>query len=393
MSNPSYQLRLTRHHTNKLAASDRGDTRTADPLFGEPDGKGWLGRLGRYRIRKRLDCGGMAAIYLGRDDVLARWVALKVLLPDVGTAVTRERFFREARATAAVTHPSVVGVYETGEERGLAYIAMEYLKGIDLARYTSRRPVSLRHALRIGAETARALAAAHKLGYVHRDVKPGNLWLESPSGRVRLLDFGVSRRVGDPRPLTEDGLVVGTPDYMSPEQAQGHAVDHRSDLFSLGSVLYELTTGQRPFLGPAAMTILTRLVLDEPTPIRELNPEAPQALEEIIRHLMSKKLSDRPNSALAVARSLHAIGRSLRKQPRARATVREQSKPPAPQAEAPQPEESKEAFGLAEEGRELQPRPSRRVSWLLVVSFAAFMLAVALLVAVMSRLGAQPTVP
>lgn len=160
----------------------------ADALFGPADANGWLGTLGRYRVRRKLDHGGMAAVYLGRDDVLGRWVALKVLLPQVGTPSARERFFREARATAAVRHPSVVGVYETGEDRGLAYIAMEFLQGVDLARYLTRGRPTLARAVRIAAGAARGLGAAHAMGYVHRDVKPANLWLEAPGGRVRLLE-------------------------------------------------------------------------------------------------------------------------------------------------------------------------------------------------------------
>ena len=224
----------------------------------------------------------------------------------------KERFLREARSAARVKHDNVVTLYEADERDGIPYIAMEYLEGYPLDEYLKRKgtpaPAQI---LRIAAETAAGLAAAHRLGLVHRDIKPANLWLEAPNGRVKVLDFGLARPVDTEIELTGSGAVVGTPAYMSPEQARGEKVDHRTDLFSLGAVLYRLGTGRLPFEGPTTMAVLMALGTQEPTPVRELNPALPESLAALSHQLLAKRAEDRPQSADDVVRRLRAIAHEL----------------------------------------------------------------------------------
>ncbi len=216
-----------------------------DPsLCASPNGAD-LGRLGRYRVLKRLGAGGMGAVFLAFDDGLRRRLALKVMLPKYAAhPAARNRFLREARTAAAVRSPHVVSIHDVDEDNGVPFIAMEYLEGTPLDRFlTQTSGLTVPQVVRIGREAAAGLAAAHAAGLVHRDVKPANLWLQSPHGKVKLLDFGLAREEVEDDPLTGTGDVVGTPAYMSPEQARGEHVDSRTDLFSLGVVLYRLCAG------------------------------------------------------------------------------------------------------------------------------------------------------
>ena len=286
-----------------------------EPRFGAPAEAGELGTLAGYRVQKLLGKGGMGAVYLALDAELNRPVALKVMLPRYAAdARASERFRREARAAAAVKHDNVVTVYRVGQdERAGPFIAMEFLSGHPLDEYLRRKGrLTVPQALRVGAEAASGLAAAHALGLVHRDIKPANLWLEAPNGRVKILDFGLARPVdantfaGD---LTRTGQVVGTPAYMSPEQARGEAVDHRSDLFSLGVLLYQLCTGARPFDRGSLMANMIALGTEHPTPVRALNADVPEALERVIHHLLEKEPAARPQSGSEVAAALRALER------------------------------------------------------------------------------------
>jgi serine/threonine protein kinase len=213
---------------------------------------GELGRLGGYRVLKVLGQGGMGVVFAGEDVRLKRPVALKAMRPALAAnAAARRRFLREAEATAAVRSDHVVTIHQVGEEGGVRFLAMEFLEGMPLDRWLhdGRQP-TVAQILRIGRETALGLAAAHEKGLIHRDIKPGNLWLEAAhGGRVKVLDFGLARVVGDDVHLTQSGAVVGTPAFMAPEQARGEEVDHRCDLFSLGCVLYRLCAGSNPFRG------------------------------------------------------------------------------------------------------------------------------------------------
>jgi serine/threonine protein kinase len=291
----------------------------------------WRGFViaGKYRLLERLGAGGMGAVYLAVDTRLDRKLALKVMLPEFAAdRDAKERFLREARAAAKITHDNVVIVHEADEREGVPYIAMQFLQGYPLDEFLKQKGTpALPHVIRIARETALGLAAAHELGLVHRDIKPANLWLEAPNGRVKVLDFGLAKPVGTDAELTKSGAVVGTPAYMSPEQARGQKVDSRTDLFSLGSVLYRLCTGQTPFAGPNVMAVLMALGHDEPTPVRELNPNVPEPLAQLIHQLLAKKPEDRPQTATEVAKRLRAI-------------LEQRLAPSAPSAESPVPKTS-----------------------------------------------------
>jgi serine/threonine protein kinase len=251
----------------------------------------------------------MGVVYLAIDCRLDRKLALKVMLPRfAANAAAKERFLREARAAAKISHDNVVIVHEADEREGVPYIAMQLLQGYPLDEYLKTKGAPpLPHVIRIAREAALGLAAAHALALVHRDIKPANLWLEAPNGRVKVLDFGLAKPIDSEAELTDSGAVVGTPAYMSPEQARGEKVDSRTDLFGLGAVLYRLCTGKTPFAGPNVMAVLMKLASEEPAAVRELNPTVPEALALLVHQLLSKKPEDRPPSATEVARRLRAI--------------------------------------------------------------------------------------
>ncbi|HVK10632.1 MAG TPA: serine/threonine-protein kinase, partial [Gemmataceae bacterium] len=236
-----------------------GPPAVADFAFLSPPlGPGELGRLGGYRVLELLGAGGMGLVFRAEDPTLRRPVALKVMRPELlDRPHAAERFLREARAAAAVKHDHIVTIYQVGQDRGVPFLALEFLAGEPLdarAKRESRLPPA--EVRRIGHEAALGLAAAHAAGLIHRDIKPANVWLEAPRGRVKILDFGLARATGQDVHLTGSGTVMGTPAYMSPEQANGQPVDARTDLFSLGAMLYRLATGRLPFPGDSAMAIL-----------------------------------------------------------------------------------------------------------------------------------------
>jgi len=279
-------------------------------------GPGELGRLGSYRVLKVLGHGGMGVVYQAEDAQLKRQVALKAMLPRLATSETaRKRFVREAQAAGAIKHDHIVTIYQVGEDRGIPFLAMEFLEGVSLDDYLKKgRPPTLGQILRVGREVALGLAAAHERGLVHRDIKPANIWLEAPKGRSKILDFGLARTVGDDANLTQSGVIVGTPAYMAPEQARGMVVDFRCDLFSLGCVLYRLCTGQVPFRGNDTLSTLMAVSTENPTPVRALNPNIPEALETLVMQLLAKEVAERPVSALSVAKDIEALGRQLPKE-------------------------------------------------------------------------------
>jgi len=284
----------------------------ATPALGPPVEPGEVGTLGPYRLVKELGKGGMGAVYAALDTRLHRRLALKLMLPQFAAdPAARERFLREARACAQVIHDNVVTVYDADVRDGVPYIAMQYLEGYPLDEYLKRKGTpSLQQVLRIGRDAAAGLAAAHAKGLVHRDIKPANLWLEAPHGRVKVLDFGLARPVDAEAEITKQGAVVGTPAYMSPEQARGLRVDHRTDLFSLGAVLYRLCTGRLPFQADTTMGVLMALASEEPPPVRELNPAVTVALADLIHQLLSKNPANRPPSADDVAARLRTIAQA-----------------------------------------------------------------------------------
>jgi serine/threonine protein kinase len=280
------------------------------------------GTVGRFDVLGELGRGGMGAVYRARDPELGREVALKVLLPELATdPKAKARFLREARPQARVEHDHIVPIHDVGETGGFAYLVMPLLKGQslrDALKKNARPPVS--EVVRIGREIAEGLAAAHAAGLIHRDIKPGNIWLEGDRRRVKILDFGLARATGDApdehaaaRPklvsgdLTAAGGIVGTPPYMSPEQARGLPTDARSDVFSLGTVLYELLAGRKPFTGPSAFDIMAAVASDEPVPLPRLVPDLPPALADLVARMLAKDPAARTQSCAEVAAALAAL--------------------------------------------------------------------------------------
>ncbi len=274
-------------------------------FLGPSQEPGHLGRLDHYEVIAVLGRGGMGVVLKAFDVRLHRIVAIKVMTSALATSGSaRQRFEREAKAAAAVRNEHVIDIFAIGEEKGLPYLVMELIVGRSLQeRIDQTGPLQLKEILRIGLQTARGLAAAHAQGVVHRDIKPANILLENGVERVKITDFGLARAVDDAS-LTQSGVVTGTPQYMAPEQARGEAVDHRADLFSLGSVLYAMCAGRPPFRAGTTMGVI-RLVSDHaPRPIRQINPEISERLAEIIEKLHAKNPADRFQSALEVAAAL-----------------------------------------------------------------------------------------
>jgi regulation of enolase protein 1 (concanavalin A-like superfamily) len=271
---------------------------------------GWLAH---YRVLRLLGQGGMGLVFLAEDSLLSRLVALKVIRPEiVDKPGIAQRFTREARATAAIKHDHIVTIYQVGQENGLPYLSMEYLMGMSLAQWLNRGHIpSVDLALRIGREIALGLSAAHQRGLIHRDIKPGNIWLEAPSGRVKILDFGMARSVREDVEITRSGTVMGSPAYMAPEQARGEAVGSGSDLFGLGCVMYRLCTGHLPFEGETVMAVLTALSTTMPRPPRDWREELPPALSELVLRLLAKDPAHRPESAEAVVKEIRSIERDV----------------------------------------------------------------------------------
>lgn len=295
-------------------------------LLGPTDDPRMLGRIATYEISGILGRGGMGVVFKGFDSALNRYVAIKMLLPHLAASgAARKRFAREAQAAAAVVDDHVMPIHNVAEWQGVPYLVMPYTRGVSLQRRLSDRgPLDLREILRIGMQTARALAAAHAQGLVHRDVKPANIMLAEGVERVTLTDFGLARAADDAT-LTRTGTLAGTPQYMSPEQVKGQADDARSDLFSLGSVLYAACTGRAPFRAHSSYGVLRMITDDSPKPIREINPDIPIWLSTIIEKLMAKKPEDRFASAKEVADLLEAC----------LAHVQQPTKTPLPPAVAP----------------------------------------------------------
>ena len=269
------------------------------------DNPAMLGRLGEFEILEEIGCGGMGIVLKGYDHELNRYVAVKVLHPFCATsAAARRRFVREAQAAAAIVHQHVVAIHAVDANHHPPYLVMPFVPGESLQQRLNRQgPLDLLDALRIGQQVAEGLAAAHAQGLVHRDIKPGNILLERNVDRVLLTDFGLARAADDAS-LTRSGVIAGTPQYMSPEQARGDQVDHRTDLFSLGTVFYTMLAGHSPFRADSAMGILRRVCDDTPRPLREINPNVPVWLEGFIAKLHAKQPADRFESAIKVSELL-----------------------------------------------------------------------------------------
>jgi len=279
-------------------------------------------RIAHYEVLEKIGQGGMGVVYKCRDTILGRLVALKVLSADaVDSPDRRRRLIREARTVSKLNHPNIVTIYEVGEADGVDFIAMEYVDGSALDSVLRGGPLSVERAVRYGSEAAHALAAAHQAGIVHRDVKPGNI-LITRDDRAKVLDFGLAKSTeATPRPEAETltdvgsqaGTLLGTIPYMSPEQAEGKAIDHRSDIFSLGVVLFEMLSGRRPFGGDSRLSTLLS-ILKEPAPdLTAIRSTIPAPLNRIVRRCLEKSPSERYQSSAELAHDLEAAPRTAPK--------------------------------------------------------------------------------
>jgi WD40 repeat protein/predicted Ser/Thr protein kinase len=294
---------------------DSGHDSSLTDFLSPPQADDELGRLGKYRILKILGHGGMGVVYMGEDPLLKRAVAVKAMLPGMAASASAgKRFLREAQTMAAVEHDHIVRIFEVSEERGVPFLAMEFLKGEPLdVRLEREAKLPVVEALRIGREIAEGLQAAHECGLIHRDVKPANVWLEAPRGRVKILDFGLARSAEQESTLTQQGAILGTPAFMAPEQARGDPVDARSDLFSLGVILYRLCSGASPFQGRDAISTLMAVATDEPRPPIEVNPELPSELSDLVMALLQKDPARRPASTEVVVEVLRGLEEQRRR--------------------------------------------------------------------------------
>ena len=277
------------------------DTDVSLEFLAPPTRSDSLGRIGHYEVLQVLGKGGFGSVFRAFDDQLQRVVAVKVMAPQLAaTSPARKRFLREARSSAAVRHENVVQVYEVGESP-LPYLVMEFIPGETLQQRLDRiGPVGPAEVVLIGRQIAEGLAAAHVNDLIHRDIKPGNILLEGGQQKVKITDFGLARAADDAS-ISQSGLIAGTPMYMAPEQAKGDRLDQRADLFSLGSVLYQMAAGRPPFRANSTVAVLKRVAEDTPRAIREVIPETPQWLCDIIAKLHAKNPDDRYQSAREVA--------------------------------------------------------------------------------------------
>ena len=288
-------------------ASDGDDSSDEIPLgYLSPSSReDSLGRLGHYEILEVVGSGAFGTVLKAFDEKLHRVVAIKVLAPEMAsTSPARKRFSREARSSAKVRHENVVQIYAV-EDEPIPYLVMEYIPGQTLQqRLDGTGPLSIQEVLRIGKQIADGLAAAHAQELIHRDIKPGNILLDtSVNDHVKITDFGLARTADDAS-MTQSGMIAGTPLYMAPEQALGQKLDQRADLFSFGSVLYQMLSGRPPFRAPNTVAVLKRVVEDAPRPIQEIIPEVPQWVSELIGHLHAKDPDQRYSSARDVSEIL-----------------------------------------------------------------------------------------
>ncbi len=291
-------------HANGVRA-DGANQLAPTPLalgLNESDNPAMLGRLGEFDVLEVIGRGGMGIVLKGYDHELNRWVAIKLLGPQYAeNAAARRRFTREAQAAAAVVHPHVIGIHAVDAAHQPPYFVMPFVPGESLQQRLDRvGPLDVQDVLRIGQQVAEGLAAAHAQGLVHRDIKPANILLERNVDRVVITDFGLARAVDDAS-LTQSGTIAGTPQYMSPEQARGEAVDARTDLFSFGSVLYAMLTGHPPFRANSPYAMLRRVTDDTPRPLREVNASVPEWLDAFVMKLLSKDRDARWQTAREVA--------------------------------------------------------------------------------------------
>ena len=286
--------------------------------------------VAHYRIVSQLGEGGMGAVYLADDTRLDRPVALKILSPEFARDPERmNRFLQEAKLASALTHPNVAYIHEIGEAGGAWFLAMEYVEGAPLTAKIAAGPMDAAEIVQTGMQAADALESAHSKGIVHRDIKPANLMI-TPRGHVKILDFGLAKREtsrslsADTQLLTSTGVVLGTVQYMSPEQALGREVDHRTDLFSLGVVLYEMATGRLPFPGANSSEVMARILHSQPDAIARFNYDVPEELERAIRKCLEKERERRYQSARELLVDLKNLERDSGRQTTPSVTARQE---------------------------------------------------------------------
>lgn len=294
-------------HSLELDPLPESSLDTVLKLLGPTDDPQMLGRIGTYEIVGVIGRGGMGVVFKAFDGALNRFVAIKMLLPHLAVSgAARKRFAREGKAAAAVIDDNVLPIYAVAEWQGIPYLVTQYSRSATLqARINDQGPLELKEILRIGMQTARGLAAAHAQGLVHRDIKPSNILLDGAVERAMLTDFGLARAADDAS-ITRTGVIAGTPQYMSPEQARAGTVDGRSDLFGLGCVMYAMSTGRPPFRAESSYAILRLITDHDPKSIREINADIPDWLCGIIAKLMAKDANDRYATAAEVAELLES---------------------------------------------------------------------------------------
>jgi serine/threonine protein kinase len=264
-------------------------------------------KLGPYEILEPLGAGGMGEVYRARDTRLDRTVAIKILPQHLSSdPLRKQRFEREAKVISSLNHPHICTLYDIGQQDGVAYLVMECIEGETLSKRLEKGPLPLEQVIKYGAQIADALDKAHRCGIVHRDLKPGNVMLTSTG--AKLLDFGLARpvvslssattiAVAPSSPVTAEGIIIGTFQYMSPEQLEGKELDGRSDIFSLGAVLYEMLTGQRAFQGKSQLSVASAILEKEPPPVTSVKPLIPAALDYAIRRCLAKDPEERWQTA------------------------------------------------------------------------------------------------
>ena len=285
-------------------------------------------KLGPYEIQDPIGAGGMGEVYRARDTRLDRSVAVKILPSHLSeNPKLKQRFDREAKAISSLSHPHICALYDVGNENGVDFLVMEYLEGETLGERLGREPLSPEDTLRFGAQIAEALDRAHRNGVVHRDLKPGNIMLTREG--VKLLDFGLAKtetkeksevsgslpgftslptQEKDVTPLTQEGSILGTFQYMAPEQLEGKEADARSDIFAMGAVLYEMATGKKAFEGDSQASLIAAIMSSQPRPISELSPMSPPALDYLIKACLTKDPEERIQTAHDVKLQLGWIG-------------------------------------------------------------------------------------
>ncbi len=316
---------LDSHQIPRLSVDARGGDARPGPLARGP-------AIGPYQLGVRIGAGGMGEVYKARDTRLDRTVAIKVLPPDVvHDTQARERFVREGRAIAALNHPNICALYDVGDTSGgispaagsTLFLVMEHLEGETLADRLARGPMPALQALKVGAQIASALDRAHRAGIVHRDLKPGNIFLvrsaASGAPTAKLLDFGLAKALAPPpaetaatrhaiaASLTVPGMIIGTVQYMAPEQVEGREADARTDVFAFGAVLHEMLTGAKAFAGKSQASLTVAILEHDPAPVSTLVPSAPAALDRVVRKCLAKSPDDRWQSAADLASELDWI--------------------------------------------------------------------------------------